>query len=365
MSGRAPALAGIRIVELAGKGPAPFGVMLLADLGADVIRIDRIGAAPGTETSVDRGRRTIGLDLKQEHGLDVLLRLVEGADVLVEGFRPGVAERLGFGPDTCLARNPRLVYTRVTGWGQEGPLATQAAHDLNYLAVAGALHPLGDADRPPPPPLNLVGDYGGGGTYVALGILAALFERERSGAGQVVDAAMVDGVASLLTVYHDLLGAGSWRDERQANLVDGGAPWYRAYRCADGRFVAVATLEPSFYAVFLERLGLATEEWPQYDQAAWPGQRETLAAIFATRTRDEWGRMFEGSDACVSPVLTLAESVHAPHLAARGTFSERDGRVVPAPAPRLLESPATLAPPARLDAEAIRAELGIENGAVA
>jgi alpha-methylacyl-CoA racemase len=365
MSGRGPALAGIRIVELAGKGPAPFGVMLLADLGADVIRVQRAGAAAGDETSVDRGRRTIELDLKQKEALDVLLRLVERSDVLVESFRPGVAERLGFGPDTCLARNPRLVYARVTGWGQEGPLAAQAAHDLNYLAVAGALHPLGDADRPPPPPLNLVGDYGGGGTYVALGVLAALFERERSGAGQVVDAAMVDGVASLLTVYHDLLGSGGWRDEREANLVDGGAPWYRAYRCADGRFVAVATLEPSFYALFLERLGLAAGEWPQYDRAAWPRQRETLAAIFATRTRDEWERVFEGSDACVAPVLTLAESVRAPQLTARGTVAERDGRAVPAPAPRLSETPATLAPPARPDAKAILAELGLETGALA
>jgi len=359
MSDRATALAGIRVLELAGKGPGPFGVMLLADLGADVIRVDRPGAAPSSST-VDRGRRTIGIDLKHERGRELLLRLVERSDVLVEGYRPGVAERLGFGADVCLARNPRLVFARMTGWGQDGPLAERAAHDLNYLAVAGGLHPLGDADRPPPPPLNLVGDYGGGGTFLALGVLAALFERERSGLGQVVDAAMVDGVASLLTVYHDLLAHGAWTDDREANVVDGGAPWYRCYRTADGRFVAVATLEPPFYALLLEKLGLDPDEWPMADRARWPRLREELEAIFGSRTRDDWEDLFAGSDACVTPVHTLAEARESPHLVARGTFVARNGTAVPAPAPRLSRTPAELAPPAANDSDRILAEAGVD-----
>jgi alpha-methylacyl-CoA racemase len=333
------ALAGIRVLELEAKGPAPFGVMLLADLGADVVRVERMRAggagSPGRATArlaLDRGRRAIALDLKSPRGIDVLMRLIGGADVLVEGFRPGVAERLGFGPDVCLARNPRLVYARMTGWGQAGPLAERAAHDINYLAVAGALHPLGSADRPPPPPLNLVGDFGGGGTFLAIGVLAALLERERSGAGQVVDAAMVDGVAALLTAFHGLRAAGQWTEAREDNVVDGGAPWYRTYTTADDGYVAVGALEPAFYAQLLERLGLEPAQWPMYERERWPDQRQQLARIFAGRTRAEWEAVFEGSDACVTPVLTMAESTRSPHLVARGVFAEINGAAVPGPA---------------------------------
>ena len=334
-----PVLAGVRVVELSAKGPAPFGVMLLADLGAEVIRVERPGgsSAEDGDPGVDRGRRTIAIDLKQPEGLDVLLRLIESADVLVEGYRAGVAERLGAGPDACLERNPRLVYARMTGWGQEGPLAQVAGHDINFLSLAGALYPIGHADAPPPPPLNLVGDFGGGGTYLAIGVLAALLERERSGKGQVVDVAMVDGVASLLTAYHALRSAGGWSDERESNLVDGGAPWYRTYATADKGFVAVGTLEPSFYAIFLERLGLSPAEWPQYDQADWPRQRGELARIFATEPRAHWEQLFDRTDACVTPVLDLGESLRAPHLVARKTFV--DGSSTPQPAPRLSRTP--------------------------
>ena len=332
------ALSGVRVLELEAKGPAPFGVMLLADLGAEVIRVDRIRNSPSEKPAagaIERGRRSIAIDLKQEAGLAVLLELVAVADVLVEGYRPGIAERLGFGPDACLDRNPRLVYARMTGWGQDGPLAQRAGHDINYLALAGALYPLGSADRPPAPPLNLVGDFGGGGPFLAIGILAALFERERSGRGQVVDAAMVDGVASMLTAFHDLRSAGAWTDAREDNLVDGGAPWYRCYATADGGFIAVGALEPSFHRQFLERLGLDPEQWPMYDRARWPAQRDKLAALFATKPRSHWEQLFEESDACVSPVLTLEESTSAPQLVARDVFVRRNGGFVPQPAPRL------------------------------
>ncbi len=344
-------LAGITVIELAAIGPAPLGVMLLADLGADVIRVDRVAAAkgrPGMEISMiglGRNRRSIALDLRTPAGVDVLLRLVEDADVLVEGMRPGVAERLGIGPDTCLGRNPRLVYGRMTGWGQDGPLAARAGHDIDYAAIAGALYPIGRADDSPPPPLNLVADFGGGGTYLALGILAALFERERSGEGQVVDAAMVDGVASLTAFFHGLLQLGAWSTSRQDNLLDGAAPFYDTYRTADDGFMAVGALEPQFYAELLERLGLDPDEWPQNERERWPEQKKALAEIFASRTREEWTEVFDDSDACVAPVLALDEAPRHPHLQARATFVEAFGQTQPAPAPRLSRTPGEIAAP--------------------
>lgn len=356
-------LAGTRVIELSAKGPGPYGVMMLADMGADVIRVDRTAGPEQPDLGEGRGRRSIAIDLKVPQGLELLLRLVEGADVLVEGYRAGVAERLGFGPDVCLGRNPRLVYARMTGWGQEGPLADRAGHDINYLAVAGALHPLGPADGPPPPPLNLVGDYGGGGTFLVIGVLGALLERERSGHGQVLDVAMVDGIASLLTVYHGLRAAGMWSDAREDNVVDGAAPWYRSYATADGKFVAVGTLEPAFYAAFLDRLGLDPEDWPQYDRALWPRQRAELSRLFASRTRAEWEELFDGTDACVSPVLTLGESTRAPQLVARRTFADP---VTPRPAPRLSRTPLRIGSPAPARGEhtdEILAELGVARTA--
>ena len=326
-------LAGIRIVELAAKGPGPFGVMLLADLGAEVVRVDRPGDQGGdTLAGTGRGRRSVVADLKTEAGTQAVLELVDGSDVLVEGNRPGVAERLGLGPDVCCARNPRLVYARMTGWGQDGPLAHEPGHDINFLAVAGALFPLGDADRPPPPPLNLVGDFGGGGTFLAIGVLAALWERTRTGRGRVLDVAMVDGIGSLLTAYHHLRGAGHWTDGRGANLVDGGAPFYRTYETLDGRYVAVGCLDPRGWRSLL--VGLALDDWPQHDTGRWPEQRAAIAAVFATATRDEWAERFAGSDACVSPVLTLAEAPCHPHALARGSLPIQNGVVTPAPAPR-------------------------------
>jgi alpha-methylacyl-CoA racemase len=360
-------LSGIRVIELAAKGPTPFGVMMLADLGAEVIRVERPSAtkAPAAAGAIDRGRRTIGLDLKAPEGLELLLALVASADVLVEGQRPGVAERLGFGPDVCLQRNPRLVYARMTGWGQDGPLAQRAGHDINFVALAGGLLPIGSADRPPPPPLNLVGDFGGGATFLVIGILAALLERERSGTGQVVDAAMVDGVASLLTAYHELRSAGAWSENREDNVVDGGAPWYRTYATADGRFVAVGCLEPKFWAILLERLGLDPEDWPAGDRAGWPEQRAALARIFGAHPRAHWEQLFEGTDACVSPVLSLGESTRAAHLVARGAFCDAGGTPVPRPAPRLSRTPPVPAPAAadRDHTEAILDELAVAPAA--
>ena len=334
-------LQGFRVVELAGIGPGPFCAMLLADLGAEVLAVERPASGPpGWPVLFARGRRRVAVDLKHPEGPGVVLDLVAGADALVEGFRPGVAERLGIGPDECLARNPRLVYGRVTGWGQEGPLARAAGHDIDYIALAGALHPVGPADGPPVPPLNLVGDFGGGGMLLALGVVAALLEAGRSGRGQVVDAAMVDGAALLTTQVHELLAAGLWSDRRGANLLDGAAPFYAVYETADGRHLAVGALEPRFYAELLERVGLGGEDLPaQLDRDGWPVLRERLAAQFRTRTRDEWCRLLEGSDACVAPVLSLLEAPTHPHNQARGTFVDVGGVVQPAPAPRFSRTP--------------------------
>jgi alpha-methylacyl-CoA racemase len=334
-------LAGVRVVELAGIGPGPFCAMLLADLGAEVLRVDRPAAArPGWPTVLARGRRSVAVDLKHPDGAGVVLDLVASADALVEGFRPGVAERLGIGPDACLARNPRLVYGRVTGWGQEGPWRLAAGHDIDYVALAGALHPVGPAGGPPVPPLNLVGDFGGGGMLLALGVVAALLETGRSGAGQVVDAAMVDGAALLTTQFHELLAAGLWREERGANLLDGGAPFYGVYQTADGRHLAVGALEPQFYAELLRRLGLDAGDLPdQLDRDGWPLLRERLAALFRTRTREEWCELLAGTDACVAPVLGFGEAPAHPHNRARGTFVDVGGVVQPAPAPRFSRTP--------------------------
>ncbi len=341
-------LQGVRIVELAAIGPAPYGVMLLADLGAEVIRVDRVAAAtgmPGAEVSMvglSRNRRSIAVDLKTPDGAEVVRRLVATADVFVEGFRPGVAERLGLGPEELCAARPELVYARVTGWGQDGPLAPRAGHDLDYAAVAGVLHGIGRPDDPPPPPINYLADFAGGGAFLAIGVLAALVERARSGLGQVIDAAMLDGAASLTAFLHGLRHLGAWSLERGSNLLDGAAPYYDTYRCADGRFLAVAALEPQFHAELCRRLELDPAEWPQHDRADWPRQKEQLAALLATRDRDEWVALFADSDACVAPVLDLAEAPDHPHNRARGTFVDDFGTVQPAPAPRLSRTPGAI-----------------------
>jgi alpha-methylacyl-CoA racemase len=339
------ALNGLRVVELAGIGPGPHAAMVLADLGADVVRVVRGESEPvPVDPLADpllRGRRVVTADLKEPAGRAAVLSLVDNADVLIEGFRPGVAERLGVGPEVCLARNPRLVYGRMTGWGQHGPLSTAAGHDINYLGLTGALHAIGRAGEPPVPPLNLVGDFGGGSMLLLTGVLAALYERERSGLGQVVDAAMVDGVAMLLQLAWGLRAAGAWSDERGSNLLDGAAPFYDTYECADGRYVAVGALEPKFYASLLAGLGLAPGEVPdRADPAGWPALRSRFAAAFATRTRDEWVAAFAGTDACVTPVLRFDEVAGHPHVAARGSVVEVDGLTQAAPAPRFSRTPA-------------------------
>ncbi|MFA9429956.1 CaiB/BaiF CoA transferase family protein [Egicoccus sp. AB-alg2] len=337
-------LDGLRVVELGGIGPGPHAAMLLADLGADVVRIERpaggLQVADATRDPVLRGRRSVHADLRDPDDLAGVLALLDRADVLIDGFRPGVTDRLGLGPDGLRARNPRLVYGRITGWGADGPLSQRAGHDLNYLAVTGVLHAIGPAERPAIP-LNLVGDYGGGSLYLVLGILAALLERERSGLGQVVDAAIVDGVANLAQLVWGLRGQGLWQDRRGANLLDGGAPFYDTYACADGRHVAVGALEPPFYAQLLAGLGLAGEALPaQYDPAGWPTLRARFTAVFATRTRDEWAERFEATDACVTPVLTFAEAPKHPHVAARGSVGVVGDVEQAAAAPRLSRTPA-------------------------
>jgi len=339
-------LSGLRIVEFAGIGPAPFAAMLLADMGADVVRIMRPGA-PGLEASdiVERGRRVVSIDLKSRDGLESALQLIDRADALIEGFRPGVMERLELGPDVALRRNPRLVYGRMTGWGQTGPLAHAAGHDINYIALSGALHAIGEGGRGPVPPLNLLGDFGGGSLYLVVGVLAALLEAKRSGRGQVVDAAIVDGAASLLTFIYAAIARGEWRDQRGANLLDGGAPFYTTYRCADGEYIAVGALEPQFHARLIERLGLPPETFAnRQEPATWPRLNELLRNTFAARTRREWCDILEGTDACFAPVLSLGEAPAHPHMAARGVFAALDGVPSPAPAPRFSRTPSTFKP---------------------
>ncbi|MDO8704341.1 MAG: CaiB/BaiF CoA-transferase family protein [Sulfuricaulis sp.] len=332
-------LKGIKVVEMAGLAPGPFAAMMLADMGADVLRVERpVAGASATDPRlylVNRSRRSIALDLKSPAGVDALRRLLSGADAFIEGFRPGVMERLGLGPEPVMAANPKLVYGRMTGWGQNGPLAQAAGHDLNYIALTGALHSIGRKGEAPAIPLNLIGDFGGGGMYLAFGIVCALLEARQSGRGQVVDAAMVDGAASLMTYMFQGRAAGTWSDERGSNVLDGAAPWYHVYQTADGQYISIASGESQFYAELLRLTGLAGESLPgQHDRAGWPLLRERLAQVFGSKTRAQWCEIMEGSDVCFAPVLTMPEAVAHPHNRDRGTFVEIDGVVQPAPAPR-------------------------------
>ena len=344
-------LSGIKIVEITGIGPGPFCGMMLADMGAEVLRVDRaqsVSAEPPGRPSLDllaRGRRSIGVDLKHPQGVETVLRLVERADAILEGFRPGVMERLGLGPDVCLARNPGLVYGRMTGWGQDGPLAQAAGHDINYIALAGVLDHIGREGEAPVAPLNLVGDFGGGGMLLAFGIVCALVERQRSGRGQVVDAAMVDGSAVLMAIFHGAMLSGWWR-ERGTNLLDTGAPFYDAYETKDGRYVSIGSIEPQFYAELIQRVGLAAEALPgQMDRSQWPAMKERFRALFKTRTRDEWTQILEGTDVCFAPVLSMREARDHPHNRARGTFVEVEGSPQPGPAPRFSRTAARIERP--------------------
>jgi len=345
-------LAGIRIVELGGVGPAPFCCMLLADLGADIVRIDRPpgydGGAPVEHrfNLLHRGRRSAALDLKKREATDAVLKLVRSADALIEGFRPGVAEKLGLGPDACLAVNPALVYGRMTGWGQDGPLAQAPGHDINYISLTGVLHSVGRAQGGPAIPLNLAGDFGGGSLYLALGVVSALLERQRSGKGQVIDAAMVDGSASLMTLFYGLRAGDYWRDERGVNRLDSGAPWYNVYETKDGRWVSLGSNEARFRRNTLALLDLREDQMPaQHDRAQWPAVHAIFAARFRTRTRDEWCALAQGREVCIAPVLSMAEAPDHPHLRARETFVVNDGVTQPAPAPRFSRTPGAIQRP--------------------
>ncbi|MGZ8177289.1 CaiB/BaiF CoA transferase family protein [Williamsia sp. SKLECPSW1] len=338
-------LQGLRVVELAGIGPGPFAAMLLADLGADVVGVHRPGTpdAPAAHDLLARGRRRLVVDLRTPAGRESVLTLVEVADVVIEGNRPGVAERLGVGPDDCLARNPGLVYGRMTGWGQHGPRAHAAGHDITYLALSGALHAIGAENGPPVPPVNLLGDFGGGSLYLITGILAALVEVQRSGHGQVVDAAIVDGAASLTTLLHGMNAAGEWSTRRGTNMLDGGRPWYDVYETLDGEWMAVGALEPQFFAEFCRLLPLHVDDADRSDATTWPAMRQAIAATFRTRTRDEWEAVFGDTDACVAPVLSLTEAAEHPHNRARRTFVDVDGIRCPATAPRFSRTPGSSA----------------------
>jgi alpha-methylacyl-CoA racemase len=341
-------LAGIKVIEVAGLGAAPYTAMLLSDLGADVIRVDRPGARAfrPEKYALSRGRRSVIIDMKQPAGLEAFMTLVAQADVLLEGFRPRVAERLGFGPDACLAVRPRLIYARMTGWGQHGPMAQMAGHDLNYLGLTGALTLLQRRGTQPATPPGFIADFGGGGLMLAFGIVCGLVEAQRSGVGQVIDAAMVDGVASLTTLIYAMTAQGRWVDEPGTNFCDGGSPYYDSYETADGRHVAVAPIEPQFYAVMLDKLGLSAVDLPDRDDRAnWPRLKKLFADIFVTRTRDEWAEIFDGSDACVTPVLSFTEAPAHPHNVARETFVEAFGVTQPSPAPRFSRTPGTIAGP--------------------
>ncbi len=335
-------LSGIKILEIAGIGPGPFGAMMLSDMGAEVVRVERANRVPESfpegvdKDLLNRGRRNIGVNLKSSDGVETVLRLVETADVLLEGFRPGVMERLGLGPDVCLARNPRLIYGRMTGFGQEGPLAGAAGHDINYISLAGALESIGRRGGPPLPPLNLVGDFGGGGMLLAYGVVCGLVERGMSGKGQVIDAAMVDGAALLMTMFHSFNNMGVWKKERGTNLLDSGSHFYDVYETKDGKYISVGSIEPQFYALLVEHSGLGEgRELPhQMDSDQWPALKEDLAAIFVQKTRDEWCAIMEGTDICFAPVLSLSEAPKHPHNQVRSTFTVRDGVTQPAPAPR-------------------------------
>ena len=369
-------LAGYRIIEMAGIGPAPFAAMLLADMGAEVIRVDRREAAdlglPGRAVKFDvlhRGRRSVAVDVKAQAGREVVKRLATKADAIIEGFRPGVMERLGLGPDVLLAANPKLVLGRMTGFGQEGPLAQAAGHDINYIALAGVLHAIGRKGEAPVPPLNLVGDFGGGGMFLAFGVVCALLEAQKSGKGQVVDAAMVDGSATLMALMYGMFSQGSWKDERGVNVLDTGAPWYNTYRTKDGRWLAVGAIEMRFYEELVERLGLKMSELPkQHDRKGWPELQRRFAEVIAAKTRDEWERIFAGSDACVAPILSLSEAAEHPHNAARRTFVRRDSVLQPAPAPRFSRTIPEMGAAPRLpgaDTEAVLGDFGFNAAEIA
>ena len=368
-------LKGLRVIELAGIGPGPFCAMLLADMGADVVRVDRteaseLGVPMDKRYDVNgRNRRSVALDLKSAAGRDAVKRLVAGADVLIEGFRPGVAERLGLGPADCHAINPRLVYGRMTGFGQSGPLAQAAGHDLNYIALTGALHAIGPTGGKPVPPLNLVGDYGGGALYLAMGLLAALHERQGSGRGQVVDAAMVDGAASLASIFYGMTASGRWNDQRGNNLLDGGAPFYDTYETADGKYVSIGAIEPKFFAEMAERIGLDRRFVKgQYDRTLWPEMRAEMQRLLRGRTRDAWSALLEGSDACFAPVLSIEEAPRHAHAQARRAFVEVDGVVQPGPAPRFDRStpePVRPAPPTGTHTDEVLAEAGFSADEIA
>jgi alpha-methylacyl-CoA racemase len=348
-------LSGYKIVEFAGIGPAPMCAMLLSDMGAEVLRLDRAEDANlgiSTESKYNllgRGRRSVAIDLKRREGTELALKLIERADALIEGFRPGVMERLGLAPDVCQARNPKLVYGRMTGWGQDGPLALAAGHDINYIALTGALHSIGRRGEAPVPPLNLVGDFGGGGVYLALGVVAGLLEAQKSGKGQVIDVAMIDGASSLMAAIYGLRGAGVWNDNRGENILDTGAHYYNVYETSDGKYVSIGSIEGKFYAELLRLTGLEGEKLPrQNDRTQWPAFQERLKAVFKTKTRDQWCAIMEGSEVCFAPVLTMIEAPQHPHNRHRGTFVEVDGVVQPAPAPRFSRTPSKIQrPPAR------------------
>ena len=357
-------LTGIRVVEMAGIGPGPFTAMMLSDLGAEVIRIDRLShKGIGHRANVlNRGRKSIAVDLKNPRGVETTLRLIEQADVVLEGFRPGVMERLGLGPEKCLSVNPRLIFGRMTGWGQTGPLSQAAGHDINYISIAGALGAMGYADRPPAPPLNLVGDFGGGAMYLLTGILAALVERATSEQGQIIDAAMSDGTASLLSPFFGLMAMNMWTTDRFSNRLDGGAFYYGSYECSDGRYISIGSLEPQFYALLLEKAEITDPEFlEQLDEAAWPAKREKLTQLFKTKTRQQWCDIMEGTDVCFAPVLDLKEAPNHPHNIDRKTFVELDGVVQPAPAPRFSRTQGEIQGPAAMAGEHTREVLSAWN----
>ena len=357
-------LTGIRVVEMAGIGPGPFTAMMLSDLGAEVIRVDRLShKGVGHRANVlNRGRKSIAVDLKNPRGVETILRLIEQADVVLEGFRPGVMERLGLGPEKCLSVNPRLIFGRMTGWGQTGPLSQAAGHDINYISIAGALGAMGYADRPPAPPLNLVGDFGGGAMYLLTGILAALVERATSEQGQIIDAAMSDGTASLLSPFFGLMAMNMWTTDRFSNRLDGGAFYYGSYECSDGRYISIGSLEPQFYALLLEKAEITDPEFQeQLDEAAWPAKREKLTQLFKTKTRQQWCDIMEGTDVCFAPVLDLKEAPNHPHNIDRKTFVELDGVVQPAPAPRFSRTQGEIQGPAAMAGEHTREVLSAWN----
>ena len=369
-------LTGLKVVELAGIGPAPMAAMMLSDMGAEVIRVDRLTASglgipmPKKFNFLGRGRKSIAVDLKNPDGIETLLDLIDKADIVLEGFRPGVMERLGMGPDVCLERNPKLVYGRVTGWGQEGPLSKSAGHDLNYIALSGALHAIGRSnDEPPTPPLNLVGDFGGGTMFIVVGILAALHEVKNSGKGQVVDAGMVDGALSLMTSIYGMNAGGNQSDERASNILDSGAHFYNVYETRDGKYVSIGSIETKFYAMLLEKIGLDPDSLPpQMERESWPAMKEKFKEIFLTKTRDEWCALMENTDICFAPVLSLAEAPNYPHNKERGSFVDVDGVMHPAPAPRFSATPSSIkspTPATGVHTDEVLADWGISTDKVA